>query len=305
MHKYYVKIPINEFLFYLLHKNKSAGTMHITNKNSTKLIKIQLSGGRKMKKVLCSIFALIMIVSIFTACSKSETASSDGEKTLVMGTSADYKPYEYIDAKKSEDIIGFDIDVMNYIAKELGYKVQVKDMEFSGLLTALEAGKVDFVMAGLTPTEKREKNADFTDVYFVAKNMIITKKDANIQTLQDLQGKTVGVQTGSIQEGKAETLQKEVKFQTEGRDRIPELIQEVQAGRVDAIILEDTVAKGYLQKIKELQAIELPEVADEAGSAIALPKDSKLTEEFNAVIKEMKENGEMEKLVNKWFGGEQ
>ncbi|WP_369902699.1 transporter substrate-binding domain-containing protein [Bacillus manliponensis] len=256
-----------------------------------------------MKKVLCSIFALIIIISMFAACSKSETASSNEEKTLVMGTSADYKPYEYIDAKKSEEIIGFDIDVMNYIAKELGYKVQVKDMEFSGLLAALEAEKVDFVMAGLTPNKEREKNADFTDAYFVAKNVVITKKDANIQTLQDLQGKNVGVQTGSTQEERAKKLQKEVKFQLEGRDRIPELIQEVRAGRVEAIILEETVAKGYLQKEKELKKIEISEVAEEPGTVIALPKGSELTEEFNTVIKKMQENGEMEKLVNKWFGG--
>lgn len=279
--------------------------MHITNKNSIKLIKIHRLGGEKMKKVLCSVFALIMIIPIFAACSKTETANSAEEKVLVMGTSADYKPYEYVDTEKSEDIIGFDIDVMNYIAKELGYKVEVKDMDFSGLLTALDAGKVDCVMAGMTPTKERKKNVDFTDVYFVAENMIISKKGSNIDEIQDLQGKKVGVQTGSIQEMKAEELQKDVKFQVEGRDRIPELIQEVQAGRVDAIILEDTVAKGYLQKIKELEAIKIPEVADEAGAAIALPKNSPLTEEFNKVIREMQQNGEMEKLEKKWFGGEE
>jgi ABC-type amino acid transport substrate-binding protein len=178
-------------------------------------------------------------------------------------------------------------------------------MDFGGLLASLEAGKVDFVMAGMTPTAERKKNADFTDIYFTSKNLIITKEGSNIKTLQDLQGKKVGVQTGSIQEEKAKDLQKQVSFQSEGRDRIPELIQEIQAGRFDAIILEDTVAKGYLEKNKELKSVEIPEAADEAGSAIALPKNSNLTADFNKVIKEMKENGEMDKLVKKWFGGEQ
>ncbi|MGG0274129.1 transporter substrate-binding domain-containing protein [Bacillus rhizoplanae] len=259
-----------------------------------------------MKKFLSISFALILIVSIFGACSKrEETGSTDKNKVLVMGTSADYKPFEYVDAKKSEDIIGFDIDVINYISKELGYKVKIKDMDFSGLLASLEAGKVDFVMAGLTPTAERKKNADFTDIYFTSKNVIISKEGSNIKTLQDLQGKKVGVQTGSIQEEKAKDLQKQVSFQSEGRDRIPELIQEIQAGRFDAIILEDTVAKGYLEKNKELKSVEIPEAADEAGSAIALPKNSDKTAEFNKVIKKMKENGEMDKLVKKWFGGEQ
>lgn len=258
-----------------------------------------------MKKFLSVSLALILIVSIFTACSKGGNAGSDSKKkVLVMGTSADYKPYEYVDAKKSEDIIGFDIDVMNYISKELGYKVKIKDMDFGGLLASLEAGKVDFIMAGMTPTAERKKNADFTDIYFVAKNVIISKESSNIKTLQDLKGKKVGVQTGSIQEEKAKDLQKQVSFQSEGRDRVPELIQEIQAGRFDAIILEDTVAKGYLEKNKELKSVEIPEATDEAGSAIALPKNSDKTAEFNKVIKKMKENGEMDKLVKKWFGGE-
>lgn len=259
-----------------------------------------------MKKIVSISFAIMLIVGIFGACSKRETAE-DGKdkKVLVMGTSADYKPYEYVEASKSEEIIGFDIDIANYIGKELGYEIQVKDMEFGGLLASLSSGKVDFVMAGMTPKEERKKNADFTDIYFVAKNVVITKKDSDIQSVQDLQGKKIGVQTGSIQEEKAKELVKTVPFQFEGRDRVPDLVQEIQAGRFDAIILEDTVAKNYLDNMKDLKSIDIPEVADEAGSAIALPKNSDKTEEFNRVLKEMKENGEMDKLVKKWFGGEQ
>ena len=73
-----------------------------------------------------------------------------------MGTSADYKPYEYVDASKSDEIIGFDVDVAKYIGKELGYEVKVKDMDFGGLLASLSSGKVDFVMAGMTPTAERK-----------------------------------------------------------------------------------------------------------------------------------------------------
>ncbi|WP_017150936.1 transporter substrate-binding domain-containing protein [Bacillus bingmayongensis] len=258
-----------------------------------------------MKKLLSISFALILIVSMFSACSKGETKEANtNKKVLVMGTSADYKPYEYVEASKSDEIIGFDVDIAKYIGKELGYEVKIKDMDFGGLLASLSSGKVDFVMAGMTPTPDRKKNADFTDIYFVAKNMIVSKKDSGIKSLQDLKDKKVGVQTGSIQEEKAEDFKKQVDFQAEGRDRIPEIVQEIQAGRFDAAILEDTVAKNYLDKMKDLQEVEIKEAPEEVGAAIALPKNSDKTEEFNKVIKKMQENGEMDKLVKKWFGSE-
>ncbi|PGA00336.1 transporter substrate-binding domain-containing protein [Bacillus wiedmannii] len=258
-----------------------------------------------MKKLLSISFALILIVSMFSACSNGEEkASGKNKKVLVMGTSADYKPYEYVEASKSDGIIGFDVDVAKYIGKELGYEVKVKDMDFGGLLASLSSGKVDFVMAGMTPTAERKNNVDFTDIYFVAKNMVVSKKDSNIQSVEDLKGKKVGVQTGSIQEEKAAEFKKQVDFKVEGRDRIPEIVQEIKAGRFDAAIIEDTVAKNYLEKMKELQGIEIKEAPEEVGAAIALPKNSDKTAEFNKVIKKMQENGEMDKLVKKWFGSE-
>lgn len=145
-----------------------------------------------MKKLLSISFALILIVSMFSACSNGEekaTGKKKKKKVLVMGTSADYKPYEYVEASKSDEIIGFDVDVAKYIGKELGYEVKVKDMDFGGLLASLSSGKVDFVMAGMTPTAERKNNVDFTDIYFVAKNMVVSKKDSNIKSIEDLKGK--------------------------------------------------------------------------------------------------------------------
>lgn len=258
-----------------------------------------------MKKLLSISFALILIVSMFSACSNGEEkATGKNKKVLVMGTSADYKAYEYVEASKSDEIIGFDVDVAKYIGKELGYEVKVKDMDFGGLLASLSSGKVDFVMAGMTPTAERKNNVDFTDIYFVAKNMVVSKKDSNIKSVEDLKGKKVGVQTGSIQEEKAAEFKKQVDFKVEGRDRIPEIVQEIKAGRFDAAIIEDTVAKNYLEKMKDLQGIEIKEAPEEVGAAIALPKNSDKTAEFNKVIKKMQENGEMDKLVKKWFGSE-
>lgn len=260
-----------------------------------------------MKKWLSLAVVSMLVVGILAACgTKDEKTSGDGKKVLTMGTSADYKPFEYVDTKNGEDPIGFDIDLANAIAKKLGYKVEVQDMDLGGLIPAIQADQVDFVMAGMTPTEKRKKNVDFTDVYYTAKDVIITPKNSGIKSVDDLKGKTIGVQASSIQEDKAKELNKTTKFKIENRNRIPDIIQEIKSDRFDAAIIEDTVAKGYLDKEKDLTGIVISDdKEDEAGSAIAFPKDSKLTKDFNRVLNEMKENGELDKLIVKWFGGDQ
>ncbi|WHZ56451.1 transporter substrate-binding domain-containing protein [Metabacillus hrfriensis] len=257
-----------------------------------------------MKKVLLFMIS-ILVIGVLAACGSSDNGSGEEKKVLKMATSADYPPFEYIDTAKGSDIIGFDVDLAKAIGKELGYEIKVEDMDFTGLIPALQAKKADMVLAGMTPTEERKKSVDFSDVYYTAKHMIISQKGSGIKSVEDLEGKTVGVQLSSIQEGKAEEIAKEVNIKVENRNRIPELIQEMKSGRFDAAIIEDTVAKGYFEKDKELEGITIEDgETEEAGSAIAFPKDSKYTEEFNRVLQEMKENGELEKLVVKWFGGE-
>lgn len=243
------------------------------------------------------LFVFVLIVGLLSACGSKE--NSEDKKVLVMGTSADYPPFEYVDTGKSEDVVGFDIDLAKMVAKELGYKVEVKDMEFNGLITALKSDQVDFVLSGMTPTEKRKKNVDFSDIYYTNKNMIVTT-DKSIKSIEDLKGKTVGVQTSSIQEDAAKEAKKSVNLTIESRDRIPQIVSEMKAGRFDAAIIEDNVAKGYLEKDKELNGTVM-EGGDDAGMAMAFPKDSELTKEFNRVLKEKQENGEVDKLIQKWF----
>ncbi|MDE3839511.1 ABC transporter substrate-binding protein [Bacillus methanolicus] len=263
-----------------------------------------------MKKHISLFLISILVIGLLAACgtnkkdSTNEGNSADGKKVLIMGTSADYPPFEYVDTAKSDEIIGFDVDLAKTIADKLGYEVKVKDIEFSGLVQALKSGQVDFVLAGMTPTEDRKKNVDFSDIYYTAQHMIVSKKDSGIEKLEDLKGKTVGVQLGSIQEAKAKEIAEKVELKIENRNRVPELIQEIMTGRFDAAIIEDTVAKGYFEKEKNLAGFTISDDPEEAGSAIAFPKNSELTDDFNKVLKEMKENGELDKLIVKWFGGE-
>ncbi|WP_026676843.1 ABC transporter substrate-binding protein/permease [Fictibacillus gelatini] len=238
----------------------------------------------------------------FLHSKNGSVAHAEGnKKTLVMATSADYPPYEFIDtAKGNKEITGFDIDIARKITDKLGYKLVVKDMDFNGLIPALNAGRADFVMAGMTANEERKKVVDFSDTYYAAKQLIVTN-NPKIKTIDDLKGRTVGVQLGSIQEGIAKDLSKKVKIKKiEKRNKIPDLVQEMFSGRFDAAVIEDGPAIEFLNKYSQLNGFPIPGVKAE-GSAIAFPKGSPLVEAFNNELKEMKANGEIEKLRKKWF----
>ena len=107
----------------------------------------------------------------------------------------------------------------------------MEDKDFSGLITALKTKQADLVLAGMTPTPKRKKNVDFSDAYYKANDMIVTKKDSNIKSVEDLKGGKVGVQLGSIQEDAAKEINKKVNIGIETSNRIPELVQDVENGR--------------------------------------------------------------------------
>lgn len=250
-----------------------------------------------MKKLIGVLSATVLSIGMLSACNND---SSD-DKTLILGTSADYKPYEFIDTK-NDKIIGFDIDLANALGKKTGYDIKVKDIDFNSLITAMDAEKVDFIMAGMKETPERKKNADFTDSYFIDQNQVIVDKDSNIKSIKDLKGKLIGVQAGSIQETKAEKVAKTADFKVENRNRIPELVEELKAGRFDAVIIEQTVAKGYLEKLQNLEGLLIEDFFEQSGSAVAFPKDSKLTAKFDKALAELKEDGTVDQLIKKWFG---
>uniref|UniRef100_UPI00403FB2F2 transporter substrate-binding domain-containing protein n=1 Tax=Niallia sp. XMNu-256 TaxID=3082444 RepID=UPI00403FB2F2 len=172
----------------------------------------------------------------------------EGNKVLKMATSADYAPFEYIDTEGTGDYMGLDIEIARIITERLGYKLEIQDMDFGGLISALQNGQADFVMSAMSATDDRKESVDFSDIYYTSKHVIVSTTDSGIESLEDLKDKKVGVQMGSIQEEKGKELAEEIGFNLENRNRIPELIQEIKAGRLDAAIIEDTVAEGYLGK---------------------------------------------------------
>ncbi|WP_299088124.1 transporter substrate-binding domain-containing protein [uncultured Metabacillus sp.] len=263
---------------------------------------------KKLSLLMISLFIIGLLAACGTNANEAENSTSGAgnadKKVLKMATSADYPPFEYIDTAQGSDIIGFDIDLAKALAEKTGYELEIQDMDFNSLIPALQAKQIDLVLSGMTPTPERAENVDFSDVYYTANHMIVSLKDNEIKSIEELDGKTIGVQLGSIQEDKAKEISEKVNIKIENRNKISDLIQELKSGRIDAAIIEDLVANGYTEKDKDLTGFTM-ESEEEAGSAIAFQKNSAYTKEFNDALNEMKENGKLDQLVAKWFGGEE
>ncbi|WP_159883696.1 transporter substrate-binding domain-containing protein [Paenibacillus puerhi] len=205
---------------------------------------------------------------------------------IIVGTSADYPPYEFHkEVDKKDTIVGFDIEIAKEIAKDLGVTLEMKDMKFDGLLAALEAGAIDFVISGMTPTEERAKSVDFTKVYYTAVQSVAVRADDKnkYKTIDDLKGKKVGAQKGAIQEMivKEQLPQSEVK----AISKISDLMLELKNKKIEALIVEKPVAASYLSKNKDLVLADITLATEDAGSAIAVKKNNpELIEAMNKTL---------------------
>jgi arginine/lysine/histidine transporter system substrate-binding protein len=212
---------------------------------------------------------------------------------IIIGTSADYPPYEFrLLPEIEDDIVGIDIDIAEAIAKDLNVKLQINNVVFNNLFNELNNEKIDLILAGLSPTENRKKIVDFSIPYYQAiQNMVIRAKDKEkIKLLEDLRGKTVGTQTGSIQEDMARNLIIGATFIT--RPGIQQLIDELAQGKLDAVILEKPVADAYVFKNKNFLNLECNSDRTPLGSAVAVKKgDADLLARVNQILESLiKEN---------------
>ena len=272
-----------------------------------------------LKKMIAVVAVATMAISAIGCGSSSKT---EGEKTegaaveqkadggnlsdikskgkLVVGTSADYPPYEFHTmANGKDEIVGFDIDVAKEVAKDLGVELEVKDMDFDGLLVALQAGKVDMVFAGMTPTYERKENADFSDIYYSATHRFILRsgEEGSVKSFDDLKGKKIGVQKGSIQEGIAKENFDEANIKSLAK--VTDLVLDLKNKKVDAILIEEGVAKINCDKNKDIAMSDFVVTDENGGAAIALKKGStELQTEVNKTISKLKEEDKITKFVS-------
>jgi len=253
-----------------------------------------------MKKIVIGMISLF-IVGMLAACGQGQ-GNGEEKPVLEMATSADFPPFETRD--ETGEIVGFDIDLAKYIANELGYELEIKDMNFDGLIGALQSDRVDFVTSGMSATDKRKESVDFSEEYHRSGEMFVTLKGSDVTSVDQLAGKKIGVQLGTIQEEGAKKVSEQLgDLEVKPLNKVPELIQELKSNRIDAVYLDKTVAEGYIKELDLAGFDDESEVTP--GMAIAFPKGSELIEDFNKVINEMKENGELEKLEQEWLEDEE
>ena len=277
----------------------------------------------KLKKLLATGLAAIMVMGLVgcssskgSSSSASSDASSSAAKTeklqqikdagvLKVGTSAEYSPYEFHKVVDGEDkIVGFDDFVVQEIAKDMGVKVEYEDMDFDGLLGALQADKVDIVLAGMTPDEKRKKSVDFSDIYYTNSNVcIVTKgKEDTIKKSEDLKDLKVGVQKGTTQADYV-TNTLGISDATQLK-KIPDLMLELQNGKIDVIVTGKAVAEINVKKYDNI-AIGNTTVGDEVAetAAAAIKKSGKVfdntsfVKSLNDTIKRLQDSGDMDKYM--------
>ena len=154
-----------------------------------------------MKKIISLVMVLVMATAVFSACgSKSSDSKSggDGKKVLSMATNAEFPPYEYVEG---EDVVGIDVDIAQAIADKWGMELKVDNMNFDSIIPAITSGKDAIGVAGMTVTDERKKNVDFTDSYATGVQVVIVREDSKITDVKDLTTKgadnTIGVQLGT------------------------------------------------------------------------------------------------------------
>ena len=264
-----------------------------------------------IKKVVASTLLGIMTMG-FVGCGASNNKSATETKDLletiqekgkvVVGMSADYAPYEfhYIDENGKDVIGGFDVDIANEIANSLGVELVIQEMDFDALVAALPAGKIDLVISGMNPTEKRAKVVDFSEIYYNSQHGILVRSEDmdKYKTFADLEGVKVGTQLGSTQEQISRNEIPNADLQL--LNNVNNLILELKAGKVDAIVMEKPVAEMAVKSNPEL-AVGNPIYEDESGgNAVGIAKgNEELLAKINEVIKKLNESGKMDEYIVK------
>jgi polar amino acid transport system substrate-binding protein len=289
-----------------------------------------------MKKILAFLCALVLVLSL-CACSSStadtsteaaETDTTDTTEvaeaaeatetedaaeaeetgletavagTLTMATNAEFPPYEYYEG---DEVVGIDAEIAAAIAEKLGLELDIQDMAFDSIIPAITSGKADVGLAGMTVTEERQQSVDFSDSYATGVQVIIVTEDSPITCADDLFGDgnyTIGVQnattgdlycTWDIEDEGLGTVQRYNK----GADAVQALI----TGKVDCVVIDNEPAKAFVAANEGLTILDTEYVTEDY--AIALAKDSSLTEPVNAALQELIADGTVQSILDKYIG---
>lgn len=250
-----------------------------------------------MKK-LVFLFALFLIAtSIFTGCGSS--ANTTSTRTINVVTYAKWNPFEYME---NGEIVGFDIDLLNAIANDAGFKVKLMDSGWDGVFQSLKNGNADMAISGITITDKRKETYDFSTPYYISRQGILVKNDSTIQTGKDLLEKKVAVEAGSTGETYIEKLMGKDNTNIK-REKAEIIYQDVIVGSVSAGISDSTRMEKFLENNPDsgLRGLYDDTVFPPEYFGLMFPKNSDLKDKVNMSLEHLYQNGKYKEIYEKWF----
>ena len=252
-----------------------------------------------MKKLTAFALALVMALGLLSGCGSSNSDSntpsgddaSDAAKTkLVVATSPDFPPFESLEGG---EVVGIEVDILKKVAEKMGMELDIQQMDFDSVIPGVQAGKFDLGMSGITVTDKRKENVDFSSVYFMAAQAIVVTADSGIIGKADLEGKKVSIQTGTTAEEYCMGNGYEVLAFTANNDAAAALT----AGKVDAWVVDNEVA---LAMAPELGLTVLDEAMTSEPYAFAFQKGSELVAPFNEALDALLADGTVEQIFQQY-----
>ncbi|MBT8986991.1 ABC transporter substrate-binding protein/permease [Lactobacillus delbrueckii subsp. bulgaricus] len=267
-----------------------------------------------MKKLI-KIMTALLLAGLFTAAIPAVDAASSRKVAsgtvmkkikksgkLVVGISADYPPLEFTkNVNGKNKYVGVDVELAKQIAKDLGVKLEIKNMDFDSLLVALETGKIDVIISGMTPTAERKKSIDFSKIYYAEKSdyFVISKTNkAKYTSTASFKGKTVGAQTGSLQYTSLKKNAAKSGIKVKGLAKISNLLMALKSGKLDAVLLGELNAKTYTTNDTSLSLVKSSLSQAQMGNAVGVAKgQGDLVKAINKTI----HNCQKQDLFNKKY----
>lgn len=242
------------------------------------------------KKVIAIALIAVLALCMLAGCAEKE------EDTLVMGTEAAFPPYEFVG--DNDEITGIDPEIAAAIAEKMGKKLVIKSMEFDSLIPAVEGKSIDFALAGMTVTEERKLSVNFSDTYAKGVQVVITKADSDIKTIDDLEGKMIGVQAGTTGDIYCtdDYGQENVKQFNNGALAVEQL----KNGQVDCVVIDNEPAKNFVAANEGLVILETAYAEEDYAAAIA-KDNTEFLDAFNKALAELKADGTVDKIINKYI----
>ena len=253
-----------------------------------------------MKKIISLILVTALCVFVFAACGTDNAE----KKILTMATNAEFPPYEFYEGDK---VVGIDAEIAAVIAEKLGMELEIVDTAFDSIIPAIVAGKYDMGMAGMTVTEERLEEVNFSDSYATGVQVVIVKEGSEIATVDDLTGDkkyTIGVQTGTTGD-----LYSTWDIEDEGLGTVSrfnkgaDAVEALKIGKVDCVIIDNEPAKAFVAESEGLKILDTAYAEEQY--AVAVSKDNtELLENINKALKELTDDGTLQKIVDKYIKAE-